>query len=85
MDRVFGQPSQHQVARKIPVIRVRFHDFVGIDGIENGLARYETALSAEMHMVRPKDSAAANTGLDEVYGIIWCSPIKRLQGWLLLL
>ena len=84
-DRVFGQPPQHQVTRKIPVIRVRFHDLVGIDGIKNDLARYETALDSEMHMIRPEDSAAANTGLDECYGTFWCSPTNRLQSWLLLL
>jgi hypothetical protein len=79
VNRVARQSRQKQVARQALVVRIRLHDFVGLDGIENGLAWDEPAFETQVHVVRPQDSTTANTCLDEAYRIVRDRSLRRLH------
>ena len=69
VNRVARQPRQQQIAREVLVVRIRL-DSLGVNGIEDGLARDGTPIEAEVHVICPQDSAASNACLDEGCGII---------------
>src|SRR5262249_12887788 len=71
--------GKDQITGEVLVLRVRFDDLIGVDGIENSLACNRAALETHVHMIGPKDRLLPDAGLDKRQRIIGKLALRRFH------
>src|SRR5262245_43613012 len=71
--------GQDQIIGEVLVLRVRFDDLIGVNGLENGLACNRAALETHVHMIGPKDPLMPNAGLDKRQRILGKLTLRRFH------
>src|SRR4029453_19283471 len=71
--------GKDQVTWEVLVLRVRFDDLIGLNGLENRLACNRAALETHVNMIGPKDRLLPNAGLDKRQRIIGKLTLRRFH------
>src|SRR5262249_5408951 len=71
--------GKDQITGEVLVLRVRFDDLIGVDGLENRLAGNRAALETHVHMIGPQDRLLPDAGLDNRQRIIGKLALRRFH------
>src|SRR5262249_21370319 len=62
--------GKDQITWEVLVLRVRFDDLIGVNGLENSLACNRAVLETHVNLIGPKDRLLPDAGLDKRQRII---------------
>jgi hypothetical protein len=71
--------GKDQITWEVFVLRVRFDDLLGVNGLENSLACNRAVLETHVNMIGPKDRLLPDAGLDKRQRIIGKLTLRRFH------